>query len=120
MQRAFKSLNADVSKGINLELKEIADIVTAEGRSLFSSINSRTAGGFKPRLRGFARVEVAQNDRVEGVAGRLRFAPDATRPDPRPQQQGAGVDSGARLDDRASGRQKRILRGALCPHPPSG
>lgn len=69
MRRAFKSMDAGVSKGLDVEFKGIAEIVAAEGRGLFSGIDSRTAGGFKPKLRGFAHVEVAQTIGSKGLRG---------------------------------------------------
>jgi hypothetical protein len=68
-RRAFKAMDAGVSKGIDVELKGIGEIVASDARGRFSGIDARTAGGFKPRLRGFAHVEVAQTIGSKGLRG---------------------------------------------------
>lgn len=69
MRRAFKALDAGVSKGIDVELRGIAEIVASDARGRFSGIDGRTAGGFKPKLRGFAHVEIAQTIGSKGLRG---------------------------------------------------
>lgn len=63
LQRDFKKMSGDLSKEVDRELKEAAGIVAEEARSLFSSYDSRSASGFRPRVKGFGRAFVEQSRR---------------------------------------------------------
>lgn len=56
-------MSAELSKDIDRELKEAAGIVADEARSRFTSIDSRSASGFRPRTKGFGRAFVEQSRR---------------------------------------------------------
>lgn len=67
LRRALKAYDADVSRDMDAELKEIAGMVADDARQRFSAINVRSATGFKPKLRGFGRVSVQQSRRSKGL-----------------------------------------------------
>lgn len=63
LRRALKGVDADASKELDNQLKEVAEVVASGARQLFTAIDSRSAAGFKPRLRGFSQVMVTQTRR---------------------------------------------------------
>lgn len=63
LRRALKDVDADASKGLDNELKALAEVVAVEARRRFAGIDPRSAAGFKPRLRGFSQVMVTQTRR---------------------------------------------------------
>lgn len=63
LRRALKDVSVDASKGLDRELKALAEVVAEEARQRFAAIDPRSAAGFKPRLRGFSSVVVAQTRR---------------------------------------------------------
>lgn len=63
LQRDFKKMSGGLSGEVDDTLKEAAEIVAQEARSRFSHISSRSAQGYKPRLKGFGRAYVQQSRR---------------------------------------------------------
>lgn len=61
LHAALKRAEGDLDKGLRDELKEIGQVVADESRSRFSHVSPRSAAGFKPRVRGSGRVDVAQS-----------------------------------------------------------
>lgn len=60
LQRALKNIDSDLRKEIDVALREAAQKVAEDARSKFAGIDSRSASGFRPRIRGFGRVVVEQ------------------------------------------------------------
>lgn len=61
--RAFKAADADLNRGLNRELLSVGQIVADDARRRFNAIDERSAAGFRPRMRGFGRLEVEQRRR---------------------------------------------------------
>lgn len=60
LNSALKRYDRDLKKDLERELRGAAQIVAESARSKFSSIDQRSAMGFRPRIRGFGRVVVEQ------------------------------------------------------------
>lgn len=63
LRRALKGVDADASKGLDAELKGLAESVAEDARGRLSAIDPASAAGIKPKLRGFGGVVVAQTKR---------------------------------------------------------
>ena len=63
LNSALKRYDRALQKDLEVGLREAAQAVADNARSRFSAIDSRSAGGFRPRLRGFGRVVVEQRYR---------------------------------------------------------
>jgi hypothetical protein len=61
--RALKDYDEDLKRELEQELKDAADIVRTDARRRFSTIDVRSAAGFRPRVKGFGRVLVEQSRR---------------------------------------------------------
>lgn len=70
LHSALKRYNLELKLELEKELRDAGEIVTASARDLFSSVDARSAAGFRPRLRGFGRVVVEQRrKRTTGLRG---------------------------------------------------
>lgn len=63
LHRALKNVDQDLKKELERKLLDAGRIVQDEARRLFSPIDSRSAMGFRARLKGFGRVTVEQQRR---------------------------------------------------------
>lgn len=63
LQRDFKRMSGDLSKYVDRELKEAAEIVSDEARSRLNPYQPRSAAGIRPRVKGFGRAFVEQRRR---------------------------------------------------------
>lgn len=63
LQRDFKRMEGGLNKEVDKALKDAADIVSQDARQRFSSIDARSAAGFRPRVKGFGRAFVEQRRR---------------------------------------------------------
>lgn len=61
--RAFKAADADLTRELDRELLAVGQIVADDARRRFNAVDERSAAGFRPRLRGFGRLEVEQRRR---------------------------------------------------------
>ena len=61
--QALKRVDRELARELDDALKDAAQIVSDNARSRFSFIDSRSAGGFRPRIKGFGRVVVEQRKR---------------------------------------------------------
>lgn len=60
LQRALKAIDRELAREIDGELRGIAQAVADDAKARFSTIDARSASGFRPRLRGFGKVVVEQ------------------------------------------------------------
>ena len=63
LNRAFKHVDQDLKHQLERKLTDAAQLVAVSARSRFSAIDARSAGGFRPRVKGFGRVVVEQRYR---------------------------------------------------------
>jgi len=63
LQRDLRKAGSDLPREVNRELKDAAQLVADDARSRFSGIDSRSAAGMRPRVRGLGRVVVEQRRR---------------------------------------------------------
>jgi hypothetical protein len=63
LHSAFKQYDEKLKRELEAELLEAARIVASDAIQRFSTIDARSASGFRPRLRGFGRVVVEQRRR---------------------------------------------------------
>ena len=63
LNSALKRYDRELGKDLERGLRDAAQIVAENARSRFSVIDARSAGGFRPRIRGFGRVVVEQRYR---------------------------------------------------------
>lgn len=62
-QRAFKRMQPEVAKGIDVKLRDAGGIVARDATRRFAAINQRSAAGFRSRVKGFGRLVVDQRRR---------------------------------------------------------
>jgi hypothetical protein len=63
LHRALKKYDSDLKPELESRLLDAGRIVQDEARNLFSVIDTRSAMGFRARLKGFGRVVVEQRRR---------------------------------------------------------
>jgi len=61
---AFKRYGSELHREMDGRLLDCAKLVRDSAASRFSAIDTRSAGGFRPRLRGFGKVVVEQRLRA--------------------------------------------------------
>jgi hypothetical protein len=64
--RAFGRLDKDLRRGVQKELAASAEIVRADAAAGFMHVNARSAGGFRPRVRGATAVVQQRYSRTTG------------------------------------------------------
>lgn len=70
LQRAFSKIDRDLNKDIDRELREVGQVVAMDARGRFDRISAASAGGFRPRTRGYGRLVVEQRKRkTTGLRG---------------------------------------------------
>lgn len=63
LHRALKNYDNGLKRDLEAELRAAGEIVASGARSRFVGIDSRSAAGFKSRVKGFGRVVVEQSRR---------------------------------------------------------
>lgn len=63
LHSALKKYEADLKGELEDRLRDAGRIVSDNAKQRFSTIDARSASGFRPRLRGFGRVQVEQSRR---------------------------------------------------------
>ncbi len=63
LHRDFRKMSKDLSRDVDRELKEAAQIVADDARRRLAPFSARSAAGIRPRVRGFGRVSVEQSRR---------------------------------------------------------
>lgn len=63
LNRALKNYDKDLNKDLERELLAAATLVKEDAYQRFVGVDLKSAGGFRPRIRGFGRVVVEQRYR---------------------------------------------------------
>lgn len=70
LQSALKRYDSSLLHELDKELRDAGQVVADSARDRFSSIDARSAAGFRPRVRGFGHVVVEQRrKRTTGLRG---------------------------------------------------
>jgi hypothetical protein len=69
LDRSFKQLRKEVLKELRPQLRKAGEVVRAEGQSLFSRIDARSAAGYKVRVRQRGVAVEQSLPRVTGLRG---------------------------------------------------
>ena len=65
--RAFGRIDKDLKRGLQREISDAAKIVRDEAASGFMHISARSAGGFRPRVRGATAVVEQRYRKTTGL-----------------------------------------------------
>lgn len=63
LHRDFRRMSKELSKDLDRELREAANIVAQDARARFDTYSPRSASGFRGRTKGFGRAIVEQRHR---------------------------------------------------------